>query len=89
MFQEMVRDIDEERYSKIQENVVTRTLEKKIHPWHPMGVSEETCLQYLVSRTPAEYCVLHKIFSEIQQIDPEFTPRTLFDFGSGVGSGYW
>lgn len=86
---ELDSTMDEERASKIQENVVTRHLKDVIHPWHPLGVTEETCLHYLVSRTPSEYCVLHKIFSEIRQSNPEFVPLTLFDFGSGVGSGYW
>ncbi|XP_034255031.1 methyltransferase-like protein 17, mitochondrial isoform X2 [Thrips palmi] len=87
--QEMDLDLNEEAASKVQEKVTIRRLQDVIHPWHPLGVSEETCLHYFVSRTAAEYCVLHKIFHQIQLSNPEFTPSTLFDFGSGVGSGYW
>lgn len=76
-------------YDDLEEKVVTRRLKDLIHPWHPMSVTKETCLQYLISRTPAEYCILHKIFSEIRLKDPTFDPTTLFDFGSGVASGYW
>ncbi|KAK3921287.1 Methyltransferase-like protein 17, mitochondrial [Frankliniella fusca] len=82
-------ELDHETYEKVEEKVVTRRLKDIIHPWHPLGVSAETCLQYLLSRTPAEYCILHKVLSEIHMKDPTFHPNTLFDFGSGVASGYW
>lgn len=82
-------DNDKEKRNIIEEKVVTRRLKDIIHPWHPLGVTYETCLQYLFARTPPEYCILHKIFTEIRHADPDFIPSTLFDFGSGVASGYW
>lgn len=85
----MDSSLNNENASRIQEKVVTGHLKTKIHPWHPLGVTEETCLQYFISRTAAEYCTLHKIFSNLQQTNPDFVPRTFFDFGSGIGSGYW
>lgn len=54
-----------------------------------MKYDERTALAYLLSRAPADYAVLMKIFGEIVQRDPEFTPRSLFDFGSGVGTVTW
>lgn len=81
--------VDEEHISKVKEKLVVRKLQDKIHPWHPLSDSKETCLQYLLFRTPAEFCILHKIFSELQNIDPDFCPSTMFDFGAGVASGYW
>lgn len=86
---ELDSNIDDKLASEIEEKIVTKQLQDIIHPWHPLNVTPETCLQYFISRTPAEYCVLHKILSEIQQTDPEFVPLTLFDFGSGIASGYW
>ena len=46
-------------------------------------------LYTLYFRSPAEYAVLETILNEIKRKDPEFSPSTLFDFGSGVGTGYW
>ncbi|KAJ8959291.1 hypothetical protein NQ318_021976 [Aromia moschata] len=40
---------------------------------------------YLMARFVPEYAVLIKILGEISSRDPEFKPRSLFDFGSGVG----
>lgn len=44
---------------------------------------------YLLARAPAEYAVLTKIFSEIVNLDKDFAPRSLFDYGSGVGTVTW
>lgn len=33
--------------------------------------------------------MIHRIFGEIMKRNPEFKPRSFFDFGAGVGSGTW
>jgi ribosomal protein RSM22 (predicted rRNA methylase) len=42
-----------------------------------------------VLRSSAEYAVLVNIFREIREQEKSWQPRTLFDFGSGVATGYW
>ncbi|KZC04745.1 Methyltransferase-like protein 17, mitochondrial [Dufourea novaeangliae] len=48
-----------------------------------------TSLSYLISRSVPEYSVLYKLFNEIKTRDDNFIPKTLFDFGSGVGTVIW
>ena len=57
--------------------------------WTPIEFDETGSLTYLLSRTAAEFASLTQVFSQIREKDPAFQPRTLFDFGSGVGSGLW
>ena len=51
--------------------------------WAPIEFDEVGSLTYLVTRSAAEYASLVGIFKSIQEADPKFQPRTLFDFGSG------
>lgn len=44
---------------------------------------------YLFGRASKEYAVITKVLAEIQLRDPDFNPRSYFDFGSGVGTGTW
>lgn len=64
-------------------------LRKQIYNWKPINYNVHTSLQYLLGRSAPEYAVLVKIFNEILVRDPDFTPRSLFDFGSGVGTVTW
>ncbi|ENN79731.1 methyltransferase-like protein 17, mitochondrial [Dendroctonus ponderosae] len=79
----------ERRILQSVNNKIGKGLREKIYNWKPIKYDEYTALVYLMARAPAEYAVLMKIFGEIAKRDPEFTPRSLFDFGSGVGTVTW
>lgn len=66
-----------------------RLLKTLLYNWMPIHYDTYTSLSYLVSRSMPEYCVLYKIFNEIVNNDKNFTPKTLFDFGSGTGTAMW
>lgn len=72
----------------IKENV-QKKLKKNVFNWHALKYDQFKALQYLMVRSPPEYAVIHKVFSEIKARDPEFSPRGFFDFGSGVGTAVW
>ncbi|KOC61550.1 Methyltransferase-like protein 17, mitochondrial [Habropoda laboriosa] len=57
--------------------------------WAPISYDKYTCLTYLVGRSVPEYTVLYRIFKEIVDNDKSFIPKTLFDFGSGIGTVMW
>ena len=44
---------------------------------------------YILARLCPDYASLVRVFSEIKKRDSDFSPMTMFDFGSGVGSGMW
>lgn len=80
---------DEEILNQSIKDKVINILKQKVYHWTPINYDEQTSLVYLVGRFAPEYAVLTKIFGEIVQRDPEFKPRSLLDFGSGVGTVTW
>lgn len=82
-------ETEEQKYKQKLQNKVNNILLKTIYNWKPIKYDTHNSLVYLFARFAAEYSVLTKIFSEIASRDPQFQPRSLFDFGSGVGSVSW
>lgn len=64
-------------------------LKQSIYNWQPINFDKLTCLTYMVGRAAQNYTVLSKILNEIRVRDNDFTPQTLFDFGSGLGTVIW
>ncbi|CAL7933606.1 unnamed protein product [Xylocopa violacea] len=64
-------------------------LQNSVYNWAPIQYDTYTSLAYLVSRSVPEYSVLYKIFNEIVDRDKNFIPKTLFDYGSGIGTVMW
>jgi len=68
----------------------TNALKKRyMHQWAPIEFDKTAALTYLVTRSAGEFATLKHIFGEIKINMPNFQPRTLFDFGSGVTTGLW
>lgn len=80
---------DAQRFKQMLTDKVKNILREKIYNWKPIKYEVYNSLVYLLGRAPAEYAVLMKIFGEIAYRDKEFVPRSLFDFGSGVGTVTW
>lgn len=72
-----------------KEQKVKEILKQRVYSWQPINYDQHKSLLYLISRSAEEFAVILKIFHEIQRRDPSFTPKSYFDFGSGVGSGVW
>lgn len=79
-----INDID---FSK--NRIARNILKQNIYNWQPITFDKLTCLTYLVGRSVQNYSVLYKILNEIKARDKDFRPRTLFDFGSGIGTVMW
>jgi|SRR5579862_692647 len=50
---------------------------------------EEEILAYLITRMPATYAALQRVFQEIQERLGSFEPVSLMDVGSGPGTTLW
>ena len=66
-----------------------RLFKELVYNWVPVQYDKYTSLSYLVNRSLPEYSVLYRIFNEIKANDADFTPKSMFDFGSGVGTAMW
>ncbi|XP_045623534.1 ribosome assembly protein METTL17, mitochondrial [Procambarus clarkii] len=72
------------RRSKVHEK-----MKKETYNWRAIEYNEYNAALYAVARLAPDFASLIKILSEIKKRDPEFSPPTLLDFGSGVGSSMW
>ncbi|XP_050311793.1 methyltransferase-like protein 17, mitochondrial [Anthonomus grandis grandis] len=86
---EITSQEEERRFRQMSKDKIDNIMREKIYNWKPMRYDVYSSLAYLLVRAPAEYAVLRRILGEIARRDPEFTPRSLFDFGSGVGTVTW
>lgn len=68
---------------------VKEILKQRVYSWQAINYDERKALLYLISRSAEEFAVIMRIFQEIRKRDPTFSPRSYFDFGSGVGTGVW
>lgn len=80
---------EEIKFKEKINNKLQSSLKRKIYNWKPIDYKYYNALLYLFARSAPEYAVLTKIFTEIFDRDKEFKPRSLFDFGSGVGTVTW
>eukprot|EP00088_Acartia_fossae_P049919 TRINITY_DN5544_c0_g1_i5.p1 TRINITY_DN5544_c0_g1~~TRINITY_DN5544_c0_g1_i5.p1 ORF type:complete len:507 (-),score=71.00 TRINITY_DN5544_c0_g1_i5:212-1732(-) len=60
-----------------------------INRWVPVKFDKNCAFAYLLARSSAEYAVLESIFAELKYQEPEFKAKSFFDYGSGVGTGFW
>lgn len=87
-----VEEMSEEQImyiNKVVEAQSKKRAKQQIYAWKPVDYDAFKGLQYLLGRSAAEYAVLTRIFEEIKKRDPGFKPRSLIDFGAGVGTGTW
>lgn len=68
---------------------VKKKMKQEIYNWKSIIYNEYMSATYMVGRLAPDFAALMRIFNEIQKRDKNFTPKTVFDFGSGIGSGMW
>lgn len=80
--------IGEER-KKVHRNVAKK-LKRKLYNWKPLRLdSPEKCFVYAAARFSGNFAVTARVLKEIKQRDTDFTPATVLDVGSGVGTSFW
>lgn len=87
-----LKDFEAENAKKMRKQINDRVrtlLKQRVYSWSAMNYDKYKALTYLIGRSAQEYATITRIFMEIQQRDPEFKPRSFFDFGAGVGTGTW
>uniref|UniRef100_A0A1B6D0H8 Methyltransferase-like protein 17, mitochondrial n=2 Tax=Clastoptera arizonana TaxID=38151 RepID=A0A1B6D0H8_9HEMI len=78
-----------EHFRKVINNQVTTILHQQIYNWKRLDFNEYFCLVYFFGRAAPNYAVISRVFNEISIRHPDFKPKTLFDFGSGIGTVSW
>ncbi|ODN04716.1 Methyltransferase-like protein 17, mitochondrial, partial [Orchesella cincta] len=84
--------LSEEEAAKLQQrrdSIILNRLHYSVYHWEPIRYTRLKGLEYIIARSSGEYAALCRIFNEISKRDAEFKPKTLCDFGSGVGTVSW
>ncbi|CAD6184357.1 unnamed protein product [Caenorhabditis auriculariae] len=70
-------------------NEVDKILKKSSFNWRPLELkSKEAAASYSLARLAPNYAEISRCLSEFSRI-PDFTPRTVLDYGSGSGAALW
>ncbi|XP_064789225.1 methyltransferase-like protein 17, mitochondrial isoform X2 [Oncorhynchus masou masou] len=68
---------------------VLSDLRKITYHWSPMRYDEELGVVYMVAKLAGGYAAVKRVLNEIKKRDPSFSPHSLLDFGSGLGTAVW
>lgn len=68
---------------------VAKLFYERTYSWKSINFDAHKSLVYAFGRSSLEYGSIYRVFNEISSRDPQFTPRSFFDFGAGVGTGTW
>lgn len=69
--------------------LIRGTLEDRRRDWHYYDYDERASLMYMATRLAPNYACLRTVMKEIHDIDPSFKPKSVLDFGSGMGTTIW
>ncbi|XP_045118065.1 methyltransferase-like protein 17, mitochondrial isoform X1 [Portunus trituberculatus] len=85
-------NIPEEERQRLHDSLRSKVYErmkKEVYHWQAIQYDTYKCVLYLAARLAPDFAALVQIMSDMKKRDPGFTPLTMLDFGSGVGSGMW
>ncbi|XP_063221361.1 methyltransferase-like protein 17, mitochondrial isoform X2 [Bacillus rossius redtenbacheri] len=81
---------EREVVQKRKQHLVMKKLRQHIHRWRPVPYdTRHKVLVYLLCRAAADHAAVSKVLAEVKHRQPLFSPATVFDFGSGVGTTTW
>ncbi|KAJ8366954.1 hypothetical protein AAFF_G00336430 [Aldrovandia affinis] len=86
---ERVGDVDSHLLETRIRKKVLSELKRTTHHWTPLRYDEDTALVYLAARLTGGYAAVRRVLNEIKKRDINFSPHSLLDFGSGVGTALW
>lgn len=70
-------------------NLVLGKLVERQRSWHYYEYDEWASNLYMAVRLSQNYASVKKVMDEIRSCDSDFEPRTVLDFGSGMGTTIW
>lgn len=69
--------------------IIQGILDDRRRDWHYYEYDERAALMYMATRLAPNYASLKTVMNEIKFLDPEFRPKSVLDFGSGLGTTIW
>ncbi|XP_053348170.1 methyltransferase-like protein 17, mitochondrial [Clarias gariepinus] len=84
--------VSEENYDSSETRIrrkVLSELKRTTYHWKPLKYDADLGLVYMAARLAGGYAAVMRALNEIKRRDSSFAPRSLLDFGSGLGSALW
>lgn len=82
--------VEDEPIARSQmEELIKNKLERRRRDWHYLEYDDYVSALYMAARLAPNYAAIKTVMDEIKSTDPEFKPRTVLDFGSGMGTTMW
>lgn len=69
--------------------IIEGKLEERRRDWHYYEYDERAAHLYMATRLAPNYACLRTVLKEICDLDPSFEPKSVLDFGSGMGTTIW
>ncbi|XP_036452142.1 methyltransferase-like protein 17, mitochondrial [Colossoma macropomum] len=89
MEKERQSDGDDQNFeAKIKKKVLFE-LRKTTYHWTPLRYDAELGVVFMAARLAGGYAAVMRALNEIKKRDLSFAPRSLLDFGSGLGTALW
>lgn len=81
---------EEQRMKREQlAELITGKVNERRRDWHYYEYDERAALMYMATRLAPNYISLKTVMNEIKRSDSEFKPKSVLDFGSGMGTTIW
>ncbi|KAK3567169.1 hypothetical protein QTP86_011306 [Hemibagrus guttatus] len=74
--------------SRIRKKVLSE-LKRMTYHWTPLKYDSDLGVVYMAARLAGSYAAVMRALNEIKKRDSSFTPHSLLDFGSGLGTALW
>ncbi|XP_042228424.1 methyltransferase-like protein 17, mitochondrial [Homarus americanus] len=84
-----ILEVDRKRLLDSRSSKVLDKMKKETYLWSAIQYDEHKSAAYVVARLAPDFASLVRILREIKKRDTQFSPHTMLDFGSGIGSGMW
>lgn len=81
---------EEEFNAQVQlKDLIMGKLQDRQRDWHYYEYDDWASHLYMAVRLPANYAATKTVMEEIRRCDANFQPRSVLDFGSGMGTTVW
>lgn len=83
--------LHEESYQAREElaRLIDGKVEERRRDWRYYEYDERAAHLYMATRLAPNYACLRTVMQEIRDLDPSFEPKSVLDFGSGMGTTVW
>lgn len=82
----MLTESEKEYFLEKRRKKVQRIVNETTVTWKDIQYDDYSSVVYLAARLAPNYASMLTVFNEIKKSDPTFSPKTILDFGSGVGA---